>query len=128
MEATVTIICGMILALGQGWLNLRLRQQDDARDSAREEAKLNSERLRLEAAELARAVAKKAETVAEDVAAKVEEAAAQTDIQLGQIHVMVNTRLDEALGRVQALELKLGLAAGEDIPAPQIVTKGDAPE
>jgi len=46
---------------------------------------------------------------------------AQTE-KLSEIHLLVNSRMDEALKRVLALEAKLGLQAGEDIPAPAIVT------
>lgn len=126
MEAVVTIICGTVLALGQAWIQYRLRQQDNARNAAREEAKENAERVRLETKKIAAEaaarveiaavkVAKKAENVAAEVVEKVDIAAAQADLQLGAIHVLVNTRLDEALERVRDLELKLGLMAGEDI-------------
>jgi hypothetical protein len=107
MEATVTIICGMILALGQGWLNLRLKQQDDARDAARAEQKIAAEALKLEAEKMAAQVAERTEMVAIDVARKVEEATAATDLQLGAIHVLVNTRMTEALTRIQMLEAEL---------------------
>ena len=33
-----------------------------------------------------------------------------------QIHVLVNSRLDDALGRIAALEHKLGLEPGEAVP------------
>jgi hypothetical protein len=41
-----------------------------------------------------------------------------------EIHVLVNSKMDEALQRVAALEAKLGLEAGEAIPTPQIITGG----
>ena len=33
-----------------------------------------------------------------------------------QIHVLVNSRLDEALGRIESLEDRLGLEPGEPLP------------
>ncbi len=50
--------------------------------------------------------------------------------KIDEIHILVNDRYSEALDRIVKLEEKLGLAAGEEIPAPAIVTitteKGDA--
>ncbi len=39
-----------------------------------------------------------------------------------EIHVLVNSRLTEALDRINELEKKLGLTPGEQIPVPAIVT------
>lgn len=45
-----------------------------------------------------------------------------------QIHVLVNSRLDQALQRISSLESKLGLSPGEPIPAPPILTTATKPE
>jgi Skp family chaperone for outer membrane proteins len=39
-----------------------------------------------------------------------------------EIHVMVNSQKTELENRIKALEQKLGLASGEEIPHPPIVT------
>lgn len=39
-----------------------------------------------------------------------------------KIHVLVNSRMTDAVDRIAALEHKLGLEPGEAIPGPQIVT------
>lgn len=42
--------------------------------------------------------------------------------KIDEIHIMVNSQKDQMEKRIKALETKLGLASGEDIPAPAIVT------
>ena len=117
MEATVTIICGTILALMQAYTTYRLKQQDEARDAARREMAATAAVLKTETL----AVAAKVED-------KVEQATAINGEKLNEIHVLVNTRMSEALERVQALEAKLGLYAGQSIPSPAIVTVPTDPE
>jgi hypothetical protein len=97
LEAVVTIICGTVLALGQAWINMRLRQQDNARDAARVEAR---ER---------------------ETEAKARDDRAARERQ--EIHVLVNSNLTAMQERVQDLEHKLGLASGEQIPGPQTITR-----
>lgn len=117
MEATVTIICGTILALGQAWIQYRLKQQDNSRDAAREEMAANAAAVKAEALKAAASVAQ-----------RVDKAAAETDVKLDEIHVIVNSRMSETLNRVQALEAKLGLHSGEEIPSPPTITKTTKPE
>ena len=52
--------------------------------------------------------------VAEDLAEKTEETAKHVNTQLEDIHMLVNSRLDEALDRIALLERRLGLAPGQD--------------
>jgi cell division protein FtsX len=47
---------------------------------------------------------------------------AQAKEKIEEIHVLVNGQMTEALDRIEKLEQKLGLAAGEEIPTPAIVT------
>lgn len=42
--------------------------------------------------------------------------------KITEIHVLVNSKMDAALKRVEQLEAKLGIEAGGDIPGAQIVT------
>lgn len=106
MEATVTVICGTILALGQAWIQYRLKQQDNARNAAREEM-----------AQRAAVIKAEAMAVANKVAEKVEATAAETDAKLDEIHVVVNGRLSATLARVRALESALGISADDEIPS-----------
>lgn len=45
-----------------------------------------------------------------------------TAASVNEIHVLVNSRMTEALARIQSLETKLGLAPGEAVPSARIVT------
>lgn len=47
----------------------------------------------------------------------------ETNENLQEIHVLVNTRLTDAMDRIGELESKLGLSSGEPIPGPATVTK-----
>jgi uncharacterized Zn finger protein (UPF0148 family) len=96
MEATVTIICGTVLALGQAWIQFRLKQQDNTRDAARAEAAANAEKVKAEAASVAKAVEQ-----------KVVAAASVTSEQLEEIHLLVNSRLTSATEKIEALEAEL---------------------
>ena len=42
--------------------------------------------------------------------------------KISEIHILVNSKMDDALKRIAQLEAKLGLSAGEDIPNPAIIT------
>lgn len=61
------------------------------------------------------ALAEKTEAVAAAVASEVKSAAEIAEVKLDGIHVLVNSRLTEALERIKALEDKLGLAPGEKV-------------
>jgi len=52
---------------------------------------------------------------------------AALDAKADEIHVLVNNRMTEALERIAALEAKLGLASGEPIPGPRLVTETSEP-
>ena len=56
----------------------------------------------------------KVANVAEDLAEKTEETAKHVNTQLEDIHMLVNSRLDEALDRIALLESRLGLSPGQD--------------
>lgn len=101
----------------QAYTTYRLKQQDDARDAARRDMAITAANLKVEA-----------QQVAARVENKVDEAAVVNGEKLEEIHVLVNTRMTEALERVAALEAKLGLHAGQDIPTPAIVTVPTEPE
>lgn len=47
--------------------------------------------------------------------------------KIEEIHVLVNSQMSAALKRIADLEEKLGLAAGEKIPAPAIVAPATPP-
>lgn len=47
-------------------------------------------------------------------------------LKLRQVHVLVNSKMDTALKRIQELEKKLGLEEGEIIPSAPIVTESTA--
>lgn len=93
MEATVTIICGMILAFQAAWITYRLKMQDNARDAARAEMRANAETVKEEAL-----------AAAANVENKVIAAAALTSDQLGEIQIKVDGRLSEALSHIRSLE------------------------
>lgn len=112
MEASVTIICGTILALMQAYLAFRLKEQDNSRDAARAEA-----------AAVAVVVKQEALSAALAVETKVDIAAEKTAASLDEIHILVNNRMSEALERVASLEAKLGLSSGEDIPNQRTITE-----
>lgn len=48
--------------------------------------------------------------------------------KVSEVHVLVNSQMTAALERVQALEEKLGLSAGEAIPGAQVVAVPTTPE
>jgi hypothetical protein len=54
----------------------------------------------------------------DDVAQVAAETNSQTGEKLEQIHVLVNSRLSEALDRIGDLEAKLGIPPGAPIPPP----------
>jgi hypothetical protein len=54
--------------------------------------------------------------IALDLAALTEKTAKHVDEQLQAIHMLVNSRLDEALERIELLENRLGLEPGESVP------------
>jgi hypothetical protein len=64
------------------------------------------------------------ERIAVELAAFTAETAKRVDLQLEDIHRLVNSRLDEALERIELLEHRLGLEPGED---PSVRTGTDNP-
>jgi hypothetical protein len=62
--------------------------------------------------------------IAAELAALTEETARNVDSQLADTHRLVNSRLDEALERIELLEHRLGLEPGED---PGVRTGTDNP-
>lgn len=58
----------------------------------------------------------KVEATAEVLATKVEEQAQLIAVKTDEIHILVNSRLTEALERIRALEVALGIQEGAAIP------------
>lgn len=48
---------------------------------------------------------------------------AYLSVKLRQVHVLVNSKMDTALKRIEELEAKLGLASGEQVPGAKILTE-----
>lgn len=101
MDTSITAVGVILVGLLQIYTNYRLKLQDNAREAASAEQK-----------EIARAVEK-----------KVEVAQKETTENLQEIHILVNTRLTDAMDRIGELESKLGLSSGEPIPGPATVTR-----
>lgn len=128
--ALVPVLLAMIGVL-QVYMTRRLNQQDQARDEARKEAEARGEEVKAEAARQADIVKAEVERHARELqvttdAARSEATAdrAAAAVAVQEIHVMVNSKLTEALDRVTLLEEKLGLASGEALPTAQVLTKG----
>jgi hypothetical protein len=64
--------------------------------------------------------------IASDLATFTEETAKHVDEQLEAIHMLVNSRLDEALERIELLEHKLGLEPGESPDAERPARQGQS--